>query len=139
MDAPIVEEAFVSSLKAEHRIVAAILFGSVARGTPRPDSDVDVAVLAADAKAGASLARDLIDVLGTLGLAAGRDVHLVDLARADPALRRSVFAHGPVLFDRSEGRLRELEVRTLLECFDDEYLRRLIDAGHDRRLERARG
>ena len=139
METPVAEKALVAALETERRVAAAILFGSAARGTSRPDSDVDVAVLAAGAEAGASLARDLIDVLGTLGLAAGRDVHLVELARADPPLRRSVFAHGRVLFDRSEGRLRELEVRTLLECFDDEYLRRLIDEGHERRLERALG
>lgn len=126
-------------LRADERISAAILFGSAARGALRADSDVDVAILAADADARARLEHDLLDTLGKLGLAARRDVHLIDLEDVDPALRRAIFADGRRLFDRSGGRLRELEIGTLIEYLDGEYHRRLIDEGQRRRLERALG
>ena len=127
------------TLRADDRIAAAILFGSAARGTLRADSDVDVAILTSDADARARLGYDLLDTLGSLGQAVRRDVHLIDLQDADAALRRTILAEGRRLFDRSGGRLRELEIGTLVEYVDGEYHRRLIDEGQRRRLERALG
>lgn len=126
-------------LLADGRVAAAIVFGSAARGSLRGDSDFDVAVLTTDADARAQLGHELLETLGILGQAVRRDVHLVDLEDADPTLRRTVFATGRRLFDRSGGRLRDLETRTLLEYLDGEHHRRLIDAGQRRRLERALG
>ena len=132
-------DAFLQALRSDPRLAAAILFGSAVRGRLRADSDVDLAILAMDTDAQARLETDLLATLGAYGRVARRDVHLVDLERADPALRRSIFEHGRVLFDRSGGRLRALEVRTLIEYFDGEYMRRIIDEGHRRRLEQALG
>ncbi|NIR31471.1 MAG: nucleotidyltransferase domain-containing protein [Gammaproteobacteria bacterium] len=128
-----------TALEGDARLEAAILFGSAAAGALRADSDVDVAVLYADEDARRSVNGELLSVLGRLGLAAGRDVHLVDLERADCELRRSIFARGQTLFDRSGGRLRQLLARTLQEYFDWEYARAVIDAAQRRRLEAARG
>lgn len=130
------EEAFkavADALRADHSVAAAIICGSAARGQLRLDSDLDVAILrtsdAADAEP------PLLDRLGTLGQAAGRDVHLIDLGAADSALRRSIFAQGVLLFDRSEGALRRLEHATAIEYVDWEHARRIIDAGLKRHLE----
>lgn len=132
-------DELLEALSTDRRLAAAVLFGSAARGSLRADSDIDIAILPVDAVARENLEADLLDTLGTLGRAARRDVHLVDLERAETALRRSIFAHGRVLFDRSGARLRELEARTIIEYFDGEYLRRLIDDAHCRRLEQALG
>lgn len=128
-----------AALERDLRFDAAILFGSAAAGALRPDSDVDVAVFYADEGGRHSVNGEILTVLGHLGLAARRDVHLIDLERADPELRRSIFARGHMLFDRSAGRLRELLVRTLQEYFDWEYARAVIDAAQRRRLDGARG
>lgn len=125
------------ALQADERFAAAIVFGSAARGTSRADSDIDIAWLPRDAIARDSLERDPLELLGTLGQASGRDVHLVELERADPGLRRAIFARGRVLFDRSGGSLDKLRARTAVEYLDGEYFRRLVDEGHRRRLERA--
>ena len=128
------------ALEDDARFEAAILFGSAAAGALRPDSDVDVAVLYTNEDARRSVNDELVTVLGRLGLAGGRDVHLVDVERADVELRRSVFARGRTLFDRGDGsRLRQLLARTLQEYFDWEYARAVIDAAQRRRLEAARG
>lgn len=124
----------VEALTLDTRFAAAILFGSVARGTARPGSDIDIAVLYADEAARSSAAADPLTLFGQLGLTARRDVHLVDLERVDSALRRSIFGTGRTLFDRSARRLRELNAATLLEYFDWAYARRVIDEGHRNRL-----
>ncbi len=125
-------------LEADPSITAAMVYGSAARGGLRTDSDLDVAVLRARESAG-SRTRSVLAELGALGNAAGRDVHLTDLESADSALRRSIFAHGVKLFDRSHGALKKLEHATAVEYVDWEYARRIIDAGQRRQLEQARG
>lgn len=129
----------VQALEADERIAAAIVFGSAARGTSRADSDIDIAYLPCDAAARRSLEHDPLEFLGRLGQASGRDVHPIDLGRADAGLRRAIFARGRVLFDRSGGSLRELRARTAVEYLDGEYLRCIVDEGHRRRLERSLG
>jgi len=124
-------------LHADPSVAAAIVYGSAARGQLRPDSDLDVAVLRASDPATAE--PPLLEQLGALGEAAGRDVHLTDLEAVDCGLRRSIFAEGIRLFDRSEGALRRLEHATAIEYVDWEHARRIIDAGLKRHLESAGG
>jgi len=96
------------ALETDPRFCAAVLFGSAARDALRAGSDVDIAVMYADDAARKSVAKDILTVLGTLGMVARRDVHLGDLERADPGLRRTLLASGRVLFDHAGGRFRRL-------------------------------
>ena len=121
-------------LLADARFSAAIVFGSVARGTQRADSDLDLAVVYADDQARGSVERELLTVLGRLALATGRDVHLIDLERVDVSLRRAVFEGGTVLVDRARRRLRDLRTATGIEYLDWAYARSVVDAAHARRL-----
>ena len=100
-------------------VIDAIAFGSRVRGSARPDSDLDLALLY-DGMNGAPRSQDM---MGTLSLAIGTDVHVVDLARATLDLRRNVFRTGKRLLDRSGGRLHDLELRSLIEYADMDYLR----------------
>ena len=129
----------IEALTRDARFAAAILFGSIAKGTERPDSDVDVAALYTDEEARASIDANLLTVMGDFGLIAHRNVHLIDLARVDSALQRSIWSTGRLLFDRSGRILRDLKVASLLDYFDWEYARRVIDEGHRRRLEPTHG
>ncbi len=114
-------------LQQDGRFVAAFVFGSGACGELRADSDLDVAVVYADEAARRSAEADLLTVLGRLALAAGRDVHIVDLEAAGHVLRFQVFRHGRVLFDRDPRRTGRLIERTLIKRFDWEYAMRVID------------
>ena len=83
-------ESILAVLKRHPRIDTAILFGSLARGEARPDSDLDLAVdagsaLTPDEKA--CLIADLADCLG-------RPVDLIDLARAGEPLLGQILRHG---------------------------------------------
>lgn len=125
-------------LEADPSIAAAIVYGSAARGQLRADSDLDLSVLRARELEDIGT-RSVLDELGALGNAAGRDVHLTRLEGTDSALRRAIFAHGITLFDRSSGALKRLERTAAVEYVDWEYARRIIEAGQRRQLEQARG
>jgi predicted nucleotidyltransferase len=122
------------ALEADARVEAALVFGSVARGDARPDSDLDLAVRWASPQARQQVEQDLLTWIGRLSVAAEREVHLVDLERADPPLARRVLAEGKVLMDRSPARTRALLTHRLLEYFDWEYARGVIDRGLRTRL-----
>ena len=67
-----------------------LVFGSVAKGTARTDSDIDVAVLA-DRPLTAS---DKIHLIETITQITGRAVDLIDLATAGHPVLGQVLAHG---------------------------------------------
>jgi len=127
-------QGLIDALKSDARFAAGILFGSTVNGSARPDSDIDVGVLCASKQAQAAVDAEYVSLLGRLGTVARRDVHLVDLSRADAELRRAIFRTGRPLFDRSEGAFKALQAQTLQEYFDWAYARRIIDEGLKRKL-----
>ena len=68
----------------------ALLFGSVAAGLQRPDSDLDIAIaanhrLTADEK---------MDIIASLAEATGRPIDLVDLRQVGEPLMGQILTHG---------------------------------------------
>ena len=127
-----------SSLSGDDGVAAAYLFGSAARGALRPDSDIDVAIRWADESARQAARCDMLALLGRLGRAVGRDVHLVDLSTAGPELRRRAY-DGEAIIDRDPRRTREERVRAATEIIDWEYARRLRRHALDAHLGGANG
>ena len=84
-------------LRTEHNVRFALLFGSVARGTAAPGSDVDVLV----ALRYADLER-VVELSTKLSEATGRRVDVVRLedAENEPSFLADVIADGRVLVDR---------------------------------------
>ena len=76
----------------------AFVFGSLARGGARPDSDLDIAVQA-DHPLSADQAATLIDALAA---ACGRPVDLIDLKAVGEPLLGQILAHGQRLFGSDE-------------------------------------
>jgi predicted nucleotidyltransferase len=112
-------EAELRRLRERHDgdLVAAYLFGSVARDTARPSSDVDVAVLLARDPP-ATLAGLRGDLEADLERALGQPVQLVVLNRAPCDLVHRVLRDGILVLDRNpSGRIR-FEVRSRNEYFD---------------------
>ncbi|MCC6216192.1 MAG: nucleotidyltransferase domain-containing protein [Polyangiaceae bacterium] len=75
-----------------------VLFGSLAAGTARPDSDADLAVRAADRLTW----ERRLEIAGRMRAAFHRDVDVVDLRTADPFLLRGVFRQPALLHGASE-------------------------------------
>jgi predicted nucleotidyltransferase len=95
------------SLRTEHNVRFALLFGSAARGTDTASSDVDVLVVMGDG----SVDR-VVDLEAKLSTATGRRVDIVRLQDAErrPSFLADVIAEGRVLVDR-EGRWTRLRSR----------------------------
>jgi uncharacterized protein len=98
-------------------LVAAYLFGSVARGTARPDSDVDIAVLLAKAPA-SELSAQPFALEDDLCALVGRAVQIVVLNSAPADLAFRVLREGKLLLDRDPAARARFEVRTRNEYFD---------------------
>jgi predicted nucleotidyltransferase len=75
-----------SALAGREDVHLALLFGSRARGRARPDSDVDVAVLAPGV--------DLLDLTASLTLALDLEVQIVDLEEASIPLLQAILRDG---------------------------------------------
>ena len=93
-----------------------VRFGSRARGTSRPDSDLDLAVQRADGRR--LTHRELGELALVLGERYGLPVDLVDLRVADGLLRREVIREGVVLHADSRAVWVELVTRTLIDLDD---------------------
>ena len=99
----------------------AILFGSVARGTARADSDVDVAVLARDLDA-LALATDLSRALA-------REVQIVDLDTVGYPMLRAIVRDGIVVAEHERGCGARWRSRALVDLENDRpWFERMRDA-----------
>lgn len=116
-------EFFEARAEAEG-IAAAWLFGSVARGTARPDSDVDVGVLFREDPP-RTLAGYRFDLETELELLLRVPTQLVVLNRAPSDLVFRVLRDGKLLVNQDPSRRVGFEVRTLKEYWDMEPQRRL--------------
>lgn len=85
-----VGEAIREVLAADGRVVLAILFGSMAGLRARPDSDVDIGVLA-DRVLGAN---EKLALIGRLAERLGRPIDLIDLRTAGEPLLGEIIRHG---------------------------------------------
>jgi hypothetical protein len=135
MDAVAVETKLREVLNARagsEEIAAAWLFGSVARGTAGPESDVDVGVLYRQDPP-RSLAGLGLDLEGDLETALGLPVQLLVLNRAPADLILRVLRDGRLLVDRDRSRRIQFEVRSRNEYWDLEPYLRLYREGPARR------
>jgi hypothetical protein len=133
-------DQLTAALRSIDAIDYAYLFGSRARGTARPDSDVDLAIGLAGGRE-LELFGPLHDrILAVLDpLVPGERLDLVVLTQRTPvALRHQVFRHGKLLFERVRDHLVRLRVLTARDWCDAEPRRREAWAVTKRRiLERA--
>jgi len=102
---------------ADDRLVAAYLFGSVARGTDSSSSDIDVGLLLRTAPSGEL--NDLrFNLEGNLERALGQRTQVVILNDAPPDLVHRVLRDGRLLLDRDRAARIRFEVRARNEYFD---------------------
>jgi predicted nucleotidyltransferase len=115
-------EFFEARAEAEG-IAAAWLFGSVARGTARAGSDVDVGVLFQEDPP-RTLEGYRFDLEAELERLLRAPVQLVVMNRAPVDLTRRIFRDGKLLVNQDPSRRIRFEVRTRNEYWDLEpYLR----------------
>jgi len=114
-------ERIRSVLERFEGVRLAYVFGSVPHGTPKPSSDLDVAVLLAPAETA-----DVLDrISAALEMASGRTVDLVDLAKAPPLLGHEIVTSGTLLFARDEDERVQFATRAVARYLDTAHLRRV--------------
>jgi predicted nucleotidyltransferase len=96
------------------------LFGSEAQGTPRPDSDVDLAALFHRRPTGL----EVLEAQADLEQLLHREVDLVDLDRASPILCMQVLRYGRLVIDRNPKRRHAFFSRTISMYEDVKIVRR---------------
>lgn len=112
----------IAAVLARHpHIKLAVLFGSLVAGTARPDSDLDLAV-AADQPL---MADTKLALIADLAEHIGRQVDLIDLARAGEPLLGQIRTHGRRVLG-SDERYAQLLRRHLMENSDFEPFRSRI-------------
>ena len=115
-------EAKLRDFFAMQDIKLAFLIGSYAKGTARPDSDVDVAVLfgrSFDVKQVLDLKEQLTELVGV-------DVDLVVLDSVGPVMKMQVLKTG-ILLHAEKGAYEQFFVPTVNEYDDLKYCRREIE------------
>jgi len=118
------EAARLAAKIGRNRNVDAVyLFGSYARGEQKPTSDIDLCVIARENASRQEL-EGLADASDNL------DVSVFQLL--PPQVRYRVLKEGRPLFVRDEGRLRSLEVFTVIDYLDFKHI-------IDRRFSRITG
>ena len=116
-----VQAALSEELAAEPGVVAAYLFGSVARGTAGPLSDIDVALLLADPREDGSVCDRTMDTLCRRFRTSRVDV--VSLASAPMPLRYRVVRDGALVLCRDAAILERFITEAVLQYLDFKPLR----------------
>lgn len=106
-------------------MAAVIIYGSYAKNTEAPGSDLDIAVLYEHNQQPDFFDRqDLIDKLsGQLGVV----VDLVVLNTASSILKRQILRYGNIVINNNPSALRQFMVRTQTEYFDLKRTRQCIE------------
>ena len=120
-------DALRRALEAEPDVANALLFGSHARGTARPDSDVDVAL---ELTAGAARdVRSLGGLAARLESTVGCPVGLTLLDEAPAPLAYRIFRDGRLLVERDHAMLVTRKARAILDYLDFKHVEELCAAG----------
>jgi len=131
------DQAIRSALDGIDGIEAISIFGSRAGTRPRPDSDLDIAVLpSADLPGGRRMLQARIAVTLADLVPDGR-VDVVLLDEAPELLRQRILESGRLLALREPVRFRALRLETMREHGDREPYRRLLLDALERRLTRS--
>ena len=112
-----------STLEQHGGLELAFVFGSIASGTARADSDLDIAVQAAQVLS----ASQKMALIGDLAEALGRPVDLIDLRTAGEPLLGQILSHGRRILGTAEAH-GSLLSRHLIDAADFlPYAQRIVD------------
>jgi predicted nucleotidyltransferase len=108
---------FFSDERRQANLAAVYIFGSAARGSARPDSDVDVGILYQHPPP-ATLAGQPFELAAELSAALGRTVDVVAMNGAPVDLVKRILRDGVLAVERDRAARVAFEVRARNEYFD---------------------
>lgn len=107
----------------QRKVAGVWLFGSVLRGEDHRESDIDLAVLCQP-----PLAIDRTVAMDQVGRAVERDVDVIDLATAPPALAWEILTTGRLVFEPDELEVERFVRAARFAAEDDEQRSRMVVA-----------
>lgn len=123
-------EIVKSLVKQNPNILGAYLYGSYAKGTQGPNSDIDIAVFGNNI-----YKKDLYDLLNKLQEATQKKVDLIDLDNnLESMLGFQVIKYGKLLFTHDEHVKNKVQSRYALKYFDDEAFRNRLSENLSKKL-----
>lgn len=128
-------EQLGSLLEGFAEVRLAYLFGSVASGTERTASDIDIAILLQSPNDLETQEK----ISAAIERAFGRTVDLVDLAHAPPLLAHEIIRAGKLILCRDEDEQVRFVTRTAARYLDTAHLRRVQHEYLRDRVEALRG
>jgi predicted nucleotidyltransferase len=116
----LLDQGIARVLRRFPEVAAGWLFGSVARGDARPESDVDVALLFKDK---ATTALSALPTLGRLAafleaVAPGRRIDVVLVEAQGPIFQHNVLREGRLVYDAEPSRRVDFESDAYVRYFD---------------------
>ena len=105
------EPALAAFLADQPDVVVAYLFGSLAQGRATPRSDVDIAILLADASDIVAAAERRLQLMGAVEPFVRGSVDVVILNHASSVLQHEVLRKRHVIYERSRTARVDFEVR----------------------------
>jgi predicted nucleotidyltransferase len=117
MDRARAEAAIADYFRAKPGIVAVYLYGSVAKGTARSESDVDIGVLYERPPEATLMAQPFADE-AQLGQLLARPVQIIVMNQASPDLVHRILRDGILVLEQSPSLRISFEVRARNLYFD---------------------
>lgn len=119
-------EGVTRFMSLRDEVLAAYIFGSVATGRARRDSDIDIAVLVDSTLIPGDLFDYRLRLMADLrDLLQRPDVEVVLLNQAPPVLAQNVISKGRLIFERSRSARIRFQIRTLNLFLDTQPMRDL--------------
>jgi hypothetical protein len=109
-------DALARFFESEDNILVAYLFGSHARKTDTPGSDIDIALLLSETPD--RLLNYHLYLVDKLSEILGDGLDLIILNTAPPMLKHQVIKHGKIIYSRSERARITFETRAQSEYLD---------------------
>jgi|SRR5579862_9263018 len=119
-----ISQDLAQSIASRKEVLAAYVFGSVASGRERPDSDIDFAVLVDTSSIPDDLLHYRLRLMAELGQVLKRsDLEVVILNEAPPVLAHNAISKGKLIFERSRSARISFQIRTFNAFFDTQPMR----------------
>lgn len=122
-----ITDQYISQLKAvfdENDVQLAYLFGSYAKSTESPLSDIDIAVfLRNPVSHPEAFDKAILLTHKLIGVFHKNKIDVIILNTAAPSIKFNAIKDGQIIYNQDEKQRVDFEVRTMNEYFDTLYLR----------------
>ncbi|QGG48949.1 type VII toxin-antitoxin system MntA family adenylyltransferase antitoxin [Heliorestis convoluta] len=116
-----IEEAIEETkkiLQKKEEVSAAYLFGSIAKGNYRANSDIDIAILFIPAMTKLERFEKRLELMGHIEDVAQRSADVIDLLEAPLFLQHQIRKYGKLIIEKDKAYRIDQEVRSRREYFD---------------------